>query len=49
MLEAGTTQGCEFQYVHHQPDGTPYAGGAWGIGFDSHICVNAAEEVMLLE
>ena len=23
--------------------------GAWGIGSDSHICVNAAEEVMLLE
>ena len=25
------------------------AGGVWGIGSDSHICVNAAEEVMLLE
>ncbi len=25
------------------------AGGAWGIGSDSHICVNAAEELMLLE
>ena len=23
--------------------------GAWGIGSDSHICVNAAEELMLLE
>ena len=25
------------------------AGGAWGIGSDSHICVNAAEELMQLE
>ena len=25
------------------------ANGAWGIGSDSHICVNAAEELMLLE
>jgi formimidoylglutamate deiminase len=25
MLEAGYTQVCEFHYVHHQPDGTPYA------------------------
>ncbi len=25
------------------------AHGAWGIGSDSHICVNAAEELMLLE
>lgn len=25
------------------------AGGAWGIGSDSHVCVNAAEELMLLE
>ena len=24
-------------------------GGAWGIGSDSHICVNAAEELMVLE
>jgi len=24
-------------------------GGAWGIGSDSHACVNAAEEIMLLE
>ena len=24
-------------------------GGAWGIGSDSHACVNAAEELMLLE
>ena len=24
-------------------------GGRWGIGSDSHICVNAAEELMLLE
>ena len=28
MLEAGYTQVCEFQYVHHQPDGTPYADDA---------------------
>ncbi len=25
MLKAGYTQVCEFQYLHHQPDGTPYA------------------------
>lgn len=25
------------------------AAGAWGLGSDSHICVNAAEELMLLE
>lgn len=25
------------------------AGGAWGIGSDSQVCVNAAEELMLLE
>ncbi|OZB58197.1 MAG: formimidoylglutamate deiminase [Lysobacterales bacterium 14-68-21] len=25
MLKAGYTQVCEFHYVHHQPDGTPYA------------------------
>jgi formimidoylglutamate deiminase len=25
------------------------AGGAWGIGSDSNVCVNAAEELMLLE
>jgi len=25
------------------------AGGAWGLGSDSHVCVNAAEELMLLE
>ena len=25
MLEAGYTSVCEFHYVHHQPDGTPYA------------------------
>lgn len=24
MLEAGFTSVCEFHYVHHQPDGTPY-------------------------
>ncbi|MDM7491729.1 amidohydrolase family protein, partial [Rhodococcus sp. CSLK01-03] len=25
------------------------AGGIWGLGSDSHACVNAAEELMLLE
>ncbi|WP_454829744.1 formimidoylglutamate deiminase [Pseudoxanthomonas wuyuanensis] len=25
MLEAGYTRVCEFHYVHHQPDGRPYA------------------------
>ena len=25
MLESGTTQVCEFQYVQHQPDGMRYA------------------------
>ncbi len=25
------------------------ASGAWGLGSDSHVCVNAAEELMLLE
>ena len=25
MLEAGYTQVCEFHYLHHQPDGMPYA------------------------
>ncbi len=25
------------------------AGGRWGIGSDSHVCVNAAEELLLLE
>ncbi len=25
MLEAGYTWVCEFHYLHHQPDGTPYA------------------------
>ena len=24
-------------------------GGAWGVGSDSHICVNAAEELLMLE
>ena len=24
MLKAGYTQVCEFHYLHHQPDGTPY-------------------------
>ena len=26
-----------------------FAGGRWGVGSDSHACVNAAEELMLLE
>jgi formimidoylglutamate deiminase len=32
-------------------DAVPWlaAGGRWGIGSDSHACVNAAEELMLLE
>ena len=25
LLKAGYTQVCEFHYLHHQPDGTPYA------------------------
>lgn len=25
------------------------AGGSWGVGSDSHVCVNAAEELMILE
>ena len=25
------------------------SGGAWGVGSDSHVCVNAAEELLLLE
>ncbi len=28
MLKAGYTQVCEFHYLHHQPDGTPYADSA---------------------
>ena len=28
MLEAGYTAVCEFHYVHHQPDGRPYADDA---------------------
>lgn len=28
MLEAGYTQVCEFHYLHHQPDGRPYADAA---------------------
>ncbi|WP_313918222.1 formimidoylglutamate deiminase [Tahibacter sp.] len=28
MLEAGYTQVCEFHYLHHQPDGKPYADAA---------------------
>ena len=29
--------------------GSRGAGGVWGIGSDSHICVNAAEELLMLE
>jgi formimidoylglutamate deiminase len=28
MLKAGFTQVCEFHYLHHRPDGTPYADAA---------------------
>ena len=28
MLQAGYTQVCEFHYLHHQPDGKPYADAA---------------------
>ncbi|HEX7340396.1 MAG TPA: formimidoylglutamate deiminase [Rhodanobacteraceae bacterium] len=28
MLKAGYTHVCEFHYLHHQPDGTPYANPA---------------------
>lgn len=28
MLKAGYTQVCEFHYLHHRPDGTPYADAA---------------------
>lgn len=28
MLRAGYTSVCEFHYVHHEPDGKPYADGA---------------------
>ena len=28
MLKAGYTQVCEFHYLHHQPDGMPYADSA---------------------
>jgi formimidoylglutamate deiminase len=28
MLKAGYTQVCEFHYLHHQPDGSPYANPA---------------------
>src|SRR3982751_1587412 len=28
MLKAGYTQVCEFHYLHHQPDGKPYAHAA---------------------
>ncbi len=38
MLEAGYTSVCEFQYVHHAPDGKPYADDA----AMSHALLNAA-------
>ena len=28
MLEAGYTSVCEFHYLHHEPDGRPYADDA---------------------
>src|SRR3569623_319002 len=40
MLEAGYTQGCEFHYLHHQPDGVPYADAA----AMSQALVEAAQE-----
>ena len=38
MLEAGYTHVCEFHYLHHQPDGTPYADRA----AMSHALIEAA-------
>lgn len=40
MLEAGFTQVCEFHYLHHQPDGTPYADP----GEMSQAIIRAAED-----
>jgi formimidoylglutamate deiminase len=41
MLKAGYTHVCEFHYLHHQPDGTPYADPA----AMSLALVQAAREV----
>ena len=41
MLQAGYTQVCEFHYLHHQPDGQPYADPA----AMSLALLEAAEEV----
>jgi formimidoylglutamate deiminase len=39
MLEAGYAASCEFHYLHHQPDGTPYA----SLGeLSERICIAAA-------
>lgn len=40
MLKAGYTQVCEFHYLHHQPDGRPYADAA----ATSLALLEAAEE-----
>jgi formimidoylglutamate deiminase len=40
MLEAGYTSVCEFHYLHHAPDGRPYADAA----AMSHALVEAARE-----
>ena len=40
MLEAGYTHVCEFHYLHHQPDGTPYADRA----AMSRALIEAAEQ-----
>ncbi|MDA3915198.1 formimidoylglutamate deiminase [Oleiagrimonas sp.] len=40
MLKAGYTHTCEFHYLHHQPDGTPYADPA----MMSRALIEAARE-----
>lgn len=40
MLESGYTSVCEFHYLHHQPDGTPYADPA----AMSHALIAAAAD-----
>jgi len=40
MLQAGYTQVCEFHYLHHQPDGRPYADHA----AMSHALIDAAAQ-----
>lgn len=40
MLEAGYTSVCEFHYLHHAPDGAPYADRA----AMSHALIDAARE-----